>query len=91
MLQNNFWNITTEKKVTFVDEDKLNYDVWNLKVVKNKKSKTIDQSIFVDNEYSLNEFRDDLKKNKNMTFAQFKQKLQQCVSVLPNGFAVKLR
>ena len=36
-------------KLTFADEDKQNYDVWNLKMIKNKKSN--DKSVFVENEY----------------------------------------
>ena len=61
--------------ITFVDEDKLNHDVWNLKVIKNKKSNTIDKSVFVDNEYSLNDFRDELKKSNKLSLIQIKGKL----------------
>ena len=68
--------------ITFVDEDKLNYNVWNLKVIKNKKSDTIDKPVFVENEYSLNEFRDDLKKKEENDLCLIQIKIAtMCFSV----------
>ena len=78
-------------EIIFEDDDKLNYDVCNMDVIKKNKNGKIDESIFTDNEYSLNEFREEVRKTKKLTYIQIKQKIQRCVAVLPNGFAVKLR
>ena len=80
-------------EIKHIDNNKLNYDVWNLKVIKKSKAKDkkIDKSTFTDNEYSLNELRDEFKQKTKLTLPQIKEKLQKCIAVLPNGFAVKLR
>ena len=55
-------------QINFDDGDKLNYDAWNLSVVKNKeKKKKNDKSIFIDNEYSCNEFREEINRPKQLT------------------------
>ena len=78
--------------IKFDDGNKLNYDAYNLIVEKvKKKTSKPDKYVFTDNEYSYNEFREDLNQSKKLTLTQIKERLQKCVSVLPNGFAVKLR
>ena len=55
-------------QITFDDGDKQNYDVGNLNVVKNKEKKKInDKSIFIDNEYSCKEFREEIIRPKQFT------------------------
>ena len=63
-------------QINFDDGDKLNYDAWNLNVVKNKeKKKKNDKSIFIDNEYSCNEFREEINNPKQLILAQIKERL----------------
>ena len=84
-------------QIKFENNNKLNYDVCNLIVEKTKKKTSKpEKSVFIDNEYSCNEFREDLDRKYidqpiYLLLTLIKERLQKCVSVLPNGFVLKLR
>lgn len=49
----------------------------------------MDSSIFTENNYSLNEYRDDL--NKLMSFKDHLNALKKCVACLLTGYVIKER
>ena len=64
-------------QIKFEDGNKLNYDVCNLIVDKVRKTTKPDKSVFTDNEYSCNEFRENLNQSRKLTLTQIKERLQK--------------